>query len=102
MSENEQTENIVTIEDANDVAELVEGLPEISDINDDIEEEGDGYVIEGESSDLTIIDSEVTVEDEFGEAISMNLPSEFNNIEGELAGKGRITIRCFCPTMAKL
>lgn len=87
-----QDEPAVVLDDAEAVADVIENVVGDNDVIDDVEDEGD-FVVEGEYSEIVIPEDasgEVTIESCTEDVISMELPEEFSDIGGELAGDGTI------------
>lgn len=79
--------------DAGDIAEHVEEMIGLDDVNIDIEEDGDIYSAEGELSDIEIPvdgDEEIVMISDGFEPIAIGIPEEMQDYVGECEGNGTI------------
>ena len=77
----------IALEDAEDIASVIEDITGTSDVIDDIYEEDGEFVIDIDDTDITIPEdgnSEITIESDEIEQLSMELPKEFAAMEGKL------------------
>lgn len=91
-----ESETNIVLEDAGDVATVVEDITGTSNIIEEVSETEQDFVLDGYSSEITIPEEgngEIVFKslgsNESNE-ISMELPNEFSNLAGELAGEGTV------------
>lgn len=91
-----ESETNIVLEDAGAVATVVEDITGTSNIIEEVSETEQDFVLEGYSSEITIPEEgngEIVFKSLGSNAsneISMELPNEFSNLAGELAGEGTV------------
>lgn len=88
-----ESEPEIVLENAEDVATVIEDTTGTSDFIEEVNETNQAYILKGYDSEISIPEEgngEVILKSNGDDEISMELPNEVSNINGELAGEGTV------------